>query len=55
MIGLLKFRELLGQAAHGLTDEDIEHIREIEYGLADAIFEAWLHERNELAIKSNPP
>ena len=46
MISLPDFRELLGEAGHELTDEQVERVREIEYGLADAIFDQWLRKRN---------
>lgn len=46
MIDLSAFRTLLGPAAENLTDEEIERIREVEYGMADAIFDRWLRKRN---------
>lgn len=46
MIDLIKFRQLLGPIAHDLSDEEVERIRETEYGLVDAIFERWLRKRN---------
>jgi hypothetical protein len=46
MIPLHDFKNLLGVASADLTDEEIERIREVEYGLADAIFERWLRKHN---------
>jgi cytochrome c oxidase assembly factor CtaG len=46
MIDLLKFRQLLGEAGKLMTDEEVERVRAIEYGFADAIFEIWLRKRN---------
>ena len=47
MIDLVEFRQLLGPAGRDLSDEEVERIREVEYGLADAIFERWLRRRND--------
>lgn len=46
MIDLVEFRQLLGPAARELSDKEVERIREVEYGFADAIFERWLRRRN---------
>lgn len=46
MIDLDTFRELLGSTAEHFSDEEVERIREVEYGLADAIFDRWLRKRN---------
>lgn len=48
MISFDEFKKLLGPAADGLSDADIEHIRDIEYRLADIVFDDWLRKRNEL-------
>lgn len=45
MIELLEFKELLGEDSESLTDEEVEHIRELEYQIADALFENWLSQR----------
>lgn len=46
MIPLQEFRKLLNTKEH-LSDAQVERIREVEYGFADAIFEMWLRDRNE--------
>lgn len=46
MIGLSEFRKLLGPTAEGFSDAKVERIREVEYGIADAMFERWLRKRN---------
>lgn len=52
MIGLLEFKELLGEEAANLTDAEVERIRELEYLIADTLFEDWLNQRS-LASKRN--
>jgi hypothetical protein len=54
MIELLEFKELLGEESDNLTDIEIKRIRDLEYQIADALFENWLSQRtitpkNELA------
>jgi hypothetical protein len=51
MIDLVKFKQLLSPAARALSDKEIERIREIEHGFADAIFEMWLRDRGALSTK----
>jgi hypothetical protein len=46
MIPFDEFKKLLGSEAEGLSDVEIERIRDIEHRLADIIFDAWLQERN---------
>lgn len=46
MIPVDKFRDLLGEEADGLTNKQIEEIRDLEYRIADAVFDLWLRERN---------
>jgi hypothetical protein len=46
VISLDEFKKLLGTAADGLSDAEIEKIRELEYRIADATFDIWLRERN---------
>ncbi|MFA6547854.1 MAG: hypothetical protein WCT11_02830 [Candidatus Magasanikbacteria bacterium] len=41
MISLPKFKELLGEEAKNLTDEDIERIRDAQYQFARLAFEKW--------------
>jgi hypothetical protein len=45
MIDLLEFKALLGNEATNLPIEEIERIRELEYVIADALFENWLNQR----------
>lgn len=51
MIDLAKFKQLLGPEGRKLSDKEIERIREIEHGFADAIFEMWLRDRVNLSTK----
>jgi hypothetical protein len=46
MIPINEFKKLLGTAASGLSDAEIEHIRNLEVRLADIIFDVWLRKRN---------
>lgn len=48
MLSIEEIRALLPKD-RTFTDEEVERIREVEYGLADAIFEKWLRERNAKA------
>ena len=50
MMSLETFKKLLGKAADGLSDAEIESIRELEYRIADAAFGMWIRER-----KTAPP
>ncbi len=54
MIDLPAFRKLLGPTAESFTDEEVERIREVEYGLADAIFDRWIRKRNAW-VQAQPP
>ena len=47
MIPVPEFKKLLGAAAEGLSDAEIERIRDMEDRLADIVFDAWLRERNQ--------
>lgn len=51
MIDLVEFKKMLSPAARVLSDKEIERIREIEHGFADAIFEMWLRDRGALSTK----
>lgn len=51
MIDLVKFKQLLGPAGRELPDVEVERIREVEYGFANAIFEMWLRDRNTISTK----
>lgn len=42
MIALDKFRELLGQTGICMTDEEVEHVRALQYQFADLLFDNWL-------------
>lgn len=46
MLTFEEFKKSLGDEANGYTDEQIEHIRDIGYKFADAVFEQWLRKRN---------
>ena len=48
MIPLKEFRRLLNpKSSANLSDVQVERIREVEHGFADAIFEMWLRDRNK--------
>ncbi len=45
MISLPKFKELLGEEAQGLSDEEVERIRDAQYQFARLAFEKWAMEK----------
>lgn len=45
MIGLSEFKKLMGEEARGLTDEEIEKIRDAQYKFAELAFEFWQKEK----------
>jgi len=45
-IPIPEFKKLLGPAASGLSDSEIERLRDLEDRLADIIFDSWLRNRN---------
>lgn len=45
MINLLKFKELLGEEAQGLTDTELESIRDAQYQFARLAFQKLVSER----------
>jgi hypothetical protein len=45
MIDLIEFRKLLSPETQKLSDQEVEHIRDLERGFANAIFEMWLRDR----------
>jgi hypothetical protein len=49
-IPIPKFKKLLGPAASGLSDSEIEHLRDLEDRLADIVFDSWLRNRNPQQI-----
>jgi hypothetical protein len=44
-IPLVEFKKLLGTLASGRSEAEIEQMREIEYRLANIIFDSWLRNR----------
>lgn len=46
MIPLSEFKKLPGIAALGLSDAEIERLRDMQDRLADIVFDAWLRKRN---------
>jgi hypothetical protein len=44
---IVKFRELLGKTAEKLTDEQVLNVMDIQYKLADIIFDIYLEENNK--------
>lgn len=51
MISLTKFKQSLGAAAKGMTDEELEQLRSEMYQLADMAFEIWV-KRNQTNLSS---
>jgi len=49
MIPLSEFKQKLRSTAQGMSDQEIEQLREAEYQLADIIFDRWLK-----TINNNP-
>ena len=47
MIPFHEFKKLLGPAASGLSNAEIERLQDLEIRLADIIFDAWLRKRNQ--------
>jgi hypothetical protein len=45
-IPISEFKKLLGSAASGLSDSEIERLRDLEDRLADIVFDSWLRNRN---------
>ncbi len=55
MISLPKFKELLGDEAQGLTDEEIERIRDAQYQFARLAFEKWAGDKNLIKTITQKP
>ncbi len=55
MISLPKFKELLGNEAQGLTDEEIERIRDAQYQFARLAFEKWAREKGLIKTATQKP
>jgi hypothetical protein len=45
-ISIPEFKKLLGAAASGLPDSEIERLMDLEDRLADIVFDSWLRNRN---------
>lgn len=54
MISLPKFKELLGDEAQGLSDEEIGHIRDAQYQLARLAFDNWAREKGLIKTSHKP-
>lgn len=50
MINLSKFKELLGNEAQDLTEEEIERIRDAQYQFARLAFEKWAVEKGLIKV-----
>jgi len=46
MIPLPKFKQILGDVAKNLSDEEIEKIRDAQRDLAEVVFEQWFKEKH---------
>jgi len=46
MISLPTFKKILGEEAQGLTDQQIEQIRDTQYQFARLAFYKWAKEKN---------
>ena len=47
MITLAKCRELLGDSGRGLSDEDLETLRDQLYGLADVVTDIFVEQHSD--------
>jgi len=47
VIELTDFRKSLGGLGEKLTEEQVQQLRDMEYKLVDAVFDQWLHKRNQ--------
>jgi hypothetical protein len=45
MIGLPEFKKLMGEETNGLTDQEIEEIRDAQYKAAELAFEFWQRDK----------
>jgi hypothetical protein len=55
MISLEECRKLLGDAAHGLSDAELEHLRQQTYGLADIALRTALARMDKERRDKEPP
>lgn len=55
MIILPKFKELLGDEAQGLTDEEVERIRDAQYQFARLAFEKWAKDKGLIKTATQKP
>lgn len=42
MISLDKFKKLLGKSGEGMSDKEIEKVRDLQYQLVDLLFDSWV-------------
>lgn len=50
-----EFRRLLGKAGIGLSDAEVEHMRNLADRFANIVFDSWLRERNAPTKLANAP
>lgn len=56
MISLEECRKILGDAARGLSDAELDHLRQQLYGLADIAISCYLTRREEgVPLPKEPP
>lgn len=50
-----EFRRLLGKAGIGLSDAEVEHMRDLADRFANIVFDSWLRERNSPSKVADSP
>lgn len=50
-INIIEFKNRFGESFSPLTEEEIARIHEIEYAIADVLFEKWLRKRNTQTLE----
>lgn len=46
MINLHEFKKLLGDHGKQLSDDELFRLREVQYKIADIVFDQWLKKKN---------
>lgn len=53
MIAIPEFKKLLGTLGERLTDDEVKRLYDMEIIIADAIFDQWVQETNNIKQKSS--